>query len=145
MRECVTVEGKGVNPWCGSFCHAVLSARWAARRVVRVKCSQACLRRASVAPGRQHEIWTAASHHYRAGAMRRSPVHSQQTTPCNLTARGHDAQHGLDLQMDGASDPDIWNHAVAQGRALVSKDEDGLRCLRNPSRSPLACHGVLLS
>ena len=49
-----------------------------------------------------------------------------------LNLRGHDAQHVLDLQMDDADDPDIWNHAAAQGRALVSKDEDFLHLANRP-------------
>jgi predicted nuclease of predicted toxin-antitoxin system len=34
--------------------------------------------------------------------------------------------------MDEADDPDIWNHATAQGRALVSKDEDFLHLANRP-------------
>ncbi len=49
-----------------------------------------------------------------------------------LSSHGHDAQHVLDLQMDEAGDPDIWNHAAAQGRALVSKDEDFLHLANRP-------------
>ena len=49
-----------------------------------------------------------------------------------LSSRGHDAQHVLDLQMDEADDPNIWNHAAAQGRALVSKDEDFLHLANRP-------------
>lgn len=52
-----------------------------------------------------------------------------------LSSRGHDAQHVLDLQMDEADDPDIWSHAVSQGRALVSKDEDFLHLANRPGAS----------
>ncbi len=43
-----------------------------------------------------------------------------------LSSHGHDAQHVLDLQMDGAGDRDIWNYSTSEGSALVSKDEDFL-------------------
>lgn len=49
-----------------------------------------------------------------------------------LSSHGHDAQHVLDLQMDEANDPDIWNHAGSQGRALVSKDQDFLHLANRP-------------
>lgn len=49
-----------------------------------------------------------------------------------LASRGHDAQHVLDLQMDEADDQAIWNHAAAQGRALISKDEDFLHLANRP-------------
>jgi predicted nuclease of predicted toxin-antitoxin system len=49
-----------------------------------------------------------------------------------LNSRGHDAEHVLDLQMDEADDPDVWNHAVSEGRALVSKDEDFLHLANRP-------------
>ena len=52
-----------------------------------------------------------------------------------LNSRGHDVQHVLDLQMDEANDPDIWSHAVSQGRALVSKDEDFLHLASRPGAS----------
>ena len=52
-----------------------------------------------------------------------------------LNSRGHDAQHVLDLQMDEANNPDIWSHAVSQGRALVSKDEDFLHLASRPGAS----------
>ena len=49
-----------------------------------------------------------------------------------LNSRGHDARHVLDLQMDEADDPDIWNYAVSQDRAPVSKDEDFLHLANRP-------------
>ena len=41
-----------------------------------------------------------------------------------LAARGADAVHVLDLTLDTASDTEIWNRAAAEGRIVVSKDED---------------------
>lgn len=52
-----------------------------------------------------------------------------------LNSRGHDAQHVLDVHMDEAGDLDIWNYAVSQGRALVSKDEDFLHLANRPGAS----------
>lgn len=49
-----------------------------------------------------------------------------------LKSRGHDARHVLDLKMDEADDPDVWNYAASQGRALVSKDEDFLHLANRP-------------
>ena len=49
-----------------------------------------------------------------------------------LNSHGHDAQHVLDLHMDEAGDTAIWNHAAAQGRVLVSKDEDFLHLANRP-------------
>ena len=43
-----------------------------------------------------------------------------------LAARGLDACHVSDVGLEEASDQCIWDYAVAQGRALVSKDEDFL-------------------
>lgn len=43
-----------------------------------------------------------------------------------LTSRGQDALHVLDLKMDELDDNHIWNYAAAEGRAIVSKDEDFL-------------------
>ncbi len=39
-------------------------------------------------------------------------------------ARGADAVHVLDLALDTAPDTDIWSCAAAEGRVVVSKDED---------------------
>lgn len=41
-----------------------------------------------------------------------------------LSARGEDAVHVLDLALDTTSDMDIWSRASAEGRIVVSKDED---------------------
>ena len=52
-----------------------------------------------------------------------------------LDSRGHNAQHVLDLQLDEADDSHIWNHAVTEGHALVSKDEDFLYLANRPGAS----------
>ena len=52
-----------------------------------------------------------------------------------LIARGHDAQHVLDVQMNQADDVDIWRQVVSQGRALISKDEDFLHLANRPGAS----------
>ena len=41
--------------------------------------------------------------------------------------------------MDETDDPDIWSHAVAQGRALVSKDEDFLHLANRPGATGASC------
>jgi len=41
-----------------------------------------------------------------------------------LAARGHDACHVLDVGLDEASDTEIWKYAAANGRVLITKDED---------------------
>ena len=41
-----------------------------------------------------------------------------------LVSQGHEAQHTIDLGMAAAKDRVIWDHAVASGAAIVTKDED---------------------
>ena len=41
-----------------------------------------------------------------------------------LTARGQDAVHVLDLSLDRELDAGIWTRASAEGRIVISKDED---------------------
>jgi predicted nuclease of predicted toxin-antitoxin system len=41
-----------------------------------------------------------------------------------LAARGADAVHVLDLALDTTPDTEIWSRAAAEGRVVVSKDED---------------------
>lgn len=52
-----------------------------------------------------------------------------------LRSHGQDAQHVLDLQMDEASDVDIWNLVASQDGALVSKDQDFLHLANLPGGS----------
>ena len=55
-----------------------------------------------------------------------------------LAARGLDACHVSDVGLEEASDQCIWDYAVAQGRALVSKDEDFLHlATRSEFSAPL--------
>ena len=39
-------------------------------------------------------------------------------------ARGYPAEHVFDISLVHASDETIWNHAVASGAILITKDED---------------------
>jgi predicted nuclease of predicted toxin-antitoxin system len=50
-----------------------------------------------------------------------------------LQARGHEAVHVFDLGMGGAKDSEIAEWAIANGAAILSKDEDFL-ALRLPDR-----------
>ena len=55
-----------------------------------------------------------------------------------LAARGLDACHVSDVGLEDASDQCIWNYAIAEGRVLVSKDEDFLHlATRSEVAAPL--------
>lgn len=41
-----------------------------------------------------------------------------------LVAKGHEAVHVGDIDMQAASDAAIWDHAMATASVIVSKDED---------------------
>ena len=41
-----------------------------------------------------------------------------------LSARGHEADHVADLDMQRSSDRAIWDYALASGATIVTKDED---------------------
>ncbi len=41
-----------------------------------------------------------------------------------LAAQGHSAQHVHELELAGAADDKIWNHALTTGAIIVTKDED---------------------
>jgi predicted nuclease of predicted toxin-antitoxin system len=41
-----------------------------------------------------------------------------------LVARGCDAEHVLDIGLEKAPDAEIWEYALRNGRAVISKDED---------------------
>jgi predicted nuclease of predicted toxin-antitoxin system len=41
-----------------------------------------------------------------------------------MAARGHEADHVLDVGLDEASDTEIWKHAATNGQVLITKDED---------------------
>jgi predicted nuclease of predicted toxin-antitoxin system len=44
----------------------------------------------------------------------------------HLRGKGHDAVHVLDVALDDGSDTEVWTRCTAEGRVLVSKDEDFL-------------------
>ena len=52
-----------------------------------------------------------------------------------LAAQGADAVHVLDLGLDAAPDVAIWSHAAAEGRIVVSKDEDFFHLANRPGDS----------
>ncbi|MCK9249534.1 MAG: DUF5615 family PIN-like protein [Solirubrobacteraceae bacterium] len=41
-----------------------------------------------------------------------------------LEARGHEAEHVVDITRGDAPDRELWNYAVEHGAVLVTKDED---------------------
>ena len=41
-----------------------------------------------------------------------------------LVARGHEADHVADRQMQAASDAAIWDYALGVAAAIITKDED---------------------
>lgn len=52
---------------------------------------------------------------------------------CNfLTTQGHHSSHVIALQMDEASDLEIWNYAAKGDWIIVSKDEDFLHLANRP-------------
>lgn len=44
-----------------------------------------------------------------------------------IAAQGHEAEHVADLGLARASDPEIWQRAVASSAVIVTKDEDFAR------------------
>jgi predicted nuclease of predicted toxin-antitoxin system len=49
-----------------------------------------------------------------------------------LKARGHESSHVLGLNMDEASDLEIWNYAGSGSWIVASKDEDFLHLANRP-------------
>lgn len=41
-----------------------------------------------------------------------------------LASQGHDAEHVADIDLAGADDRVIWQHALASGAVIFTKDED---------------------
>jgi predicted nuclease of predicted toxin-antitoxin system len=41
-----------------------------------------------------------------------------------LSEHGHEAEHVADRNMDAASDTVIWDHALATGAVIITKDEN---------------------
>lgn len=52
-----------------------------------------------------------------------------------IESRGCHAKHVLDIGLAGASDIEIFRYAEAEGHILVSKDEDFLHLMLQPSVS----------
>ena len=52
-----------------------------------------------------------------------------------LQNHGFDTAHVLDLGLDAAQDIAIWERAVAEGRIVVSKDEDFFHLANRPGDS----------
>jgi predicted nuclease of predicted toxin-antitoxin system len=52
-----------------------------------------------------------------------------------LTLKGADATHVLDIGLDAAKDTPIWDRAIAEGRIVVSKDEDFFHLANRPADS----------
>lgn len=46
--------------------------------------------------------------------------------------RGHDALHAYDAGLERLDDRALWSYAVADGRIIVSKDEDFLYLAKQP-------------
>ena len=49
-----------------------------------------------------------------------------------LCDRGHDAVHAYDAGLARLDDRTLWSHAIADGRIIVSKDEDFLYLANQP-------------
>ena len=49
-----------------------------------------------------------------------------------LAARGIDAVHVLDADLATSSDRQVWDHALAEDRIVVSKDEDFFHLANRP-------------
>lgn len=52
-------------------------------------------------------------------------------------SRGHEARHVADLGLLDSSDTAIWNHALANGAIVVTKDEDFPHRLRQIGIGPV--------
>ena len=50
----------------------------------------------------------------------------------HLTALGHEAEHVLELGLAGATDSEIWAHAIRVGAIVISKDGDFAARARDP-------------
>jgi predicted nuclease of predicted toxin-antitoxin system len=59
-----------------------------------------------------------------------------------LSGAGHEALHVIDV---GLRDAMIWDHAVAQGMAILTKDEDfASRRLRSMVRRSFGCASAIV-
>jgi predicted nuclease of predicted toxin-antitoxin system len=50
----------------------------------------------------------------------------------HMRVLGHDCLHVLELALDEATDLEVWNHACADGRIVISKDEDFVYLANRP-------------
>ncbi|MGD0129942.1 MAG: DUF5615 family PIN-like protein [Terriglobia bacterium] len=50
----------------------------------------------------------------------------------HLTSLGHDCEHVAAVDLDAASDVEIWQYACQRGAVVVSKDEDFLYLASRP-------------
>lgn len=50
-----------------------------------------------------------------------------------LSELGHDVQHVMQVDLDEAADVDVWRHATADRRVVVSTDEDFVYLANRPS------------
>lgn len=54
-----------------------------------------------------------------------------------LTARGHHAEHVIDIGPGDASDRDLWSYALEHAAVIITKDEDfpSMRYFESPAPS----------
>ncbi len=53
-----------------------------------------------------------------------------------LEAAGHHAEHVYDIGMDAASDRAIWNYALQNNAAIITKDEDFVSLVSTSLNAP---------
>lgn len=53
-----------------------------------------------------------------------------------FTAKGHEAEHVLDVSLAQSKDSEIWRYAGETGAVIVSKDEDFAGMARRSERGP---------
>ena len=61
----------------------------------------------------------------------------------SLTAKGHAAEHVGDIGLQASSDAAIWDYALREGAAIVTKDEDFARSCPLPWCKSLRLHYAL--
>jgi predicted nuclease of predicted toxin-antitoxin system len=55
-----------------------------------------------------------------------------------LAAHGHEANHVADIGLQEAEDSPIWNHVLAKGAVILTKDEDfPHRLSQSPKQAPV--------
>jgi len=53
-----------------------------------------------------------------------------------MAREGYEVTHVAQLEMKGATDPDIWQYAKSHGYVVISKDEDFMRYRRDTDANP---------